>query len=135
MNSNTVQDRIKEKKRELAQLKAEMRAEKKFEDIYAKGIHEDVLMIMRVIGNKLSLRQCEVLFHVARGLSNREIAGTLCVSEKTIKFHMTAIKAVTNCASRLKLALTILEKTGRLFPMGTKPKEKCRDDGLPKGEA
>ena len=36
-------------------------------------------------------------------LSNKEIAATLCLSEKTIKFHLTNIFKKTGCQNRLSL--------------------------------
>jgi DNA-binding NarL/FixJ family response regulator len=40
---------------------------------------------------KLTARQIEILLLVAQGLQNKEIAETLCVSEHTIKYHMSEI--------------------------------------------
>jgi DNA-binding NarL/FixJ family response regulator len=40
---------------------------------------------------RLSAREQGVLRLVAAGLSNRQIAGTLSISERTVKFHVTAI--------------------------------------------
>jgi DNA-binding NarL/FixJ family response regulator len=42
-------------------------------------------------GGLLSARERDVLRLVAAGLSNRQIAETLSLSERTIKFHVTAI--------------------------------------------
>lgn len=39
----------------------------------------------------LSPRELAVLRLVAAGLSNRQIAGTLSISERTVKFHVTAV--------------------------------------------
>jgi DNA-binding NarL/FixJ family response regulator len=39
----------------------------------------------------LSARERSVVRLVAAGLSNRQIAGTLSISERTVKFHVTAI--------------------------------------------
>lgn len=42
-------------------------------------------------GARLSTRELAVLRLVAAGQSNQEIAGALGISERTVKFHMTAI--------------------------------------------
>ena len=39
----------------------------------------------------LSNRECEVMFLVMKGLTNREIKKELCVEVKTVKFHLTNI--------------------------------------------
>ena len=41
--------------------------------------------------SRLSARERGVLRLVAAGLSNRQIAGTLSISERTVKFHVTAL--------------------------------------------
>ncbi|MFL5824992.1 MAG: response regulator [Thermoleophilaceae bacterium] len=43
------------------------------------------------VGLDLSPRELEVLKHLARGLSNAEIAGTLYLSEATVKSHVASI--------------------------------------------
>lgn len=40
---------------------------------------------------RLSRRETEVLEQVARGITNKEVANVLFVTEKTIKFHLTNI--------------------------------------------
>ena len=40
---------------------------------------------------ELTARQIEILQLVARGLQNKEIAETLCVSEHTVKYHISEI--------------------------------------------
>lgn len=42
-------------------------------------------------GNRLTLRQMQVLGHIAEGLSNREIATVMCLAEGTVKVHTAAI--------------------------------------------
>jgi len=42
-------------------------------------------------GNRLSNREMEVLACIAKGFSNKDIADTLFVSEKTVKNHLTNI--------------------------------------------
>ena len=53
----------------------------------------------------LSARENEVLALVAMGLSNREIAGRLCLSEKTVKTHVANILQKLNVKSRTQAAL------------------------------
>lgn len=48
----------------------------------------------------LTVREAEVLAHVARGLSNQEIAGTLFLSEATVKTHINRIFAKTRSRDR-----------------------------------
>jgi len=48
----------------------------------------------------LSSRELEVLRHLAEGLSNKEIARTLGISENTIKFHVNAILGKLGAQSR-----------------------------------
>jgi DNA-binding NarL/FixJ family response regulator len=45
----------------------------------------------RVKAGLLSPRERSVLSLVAAGLSNRQIAGTLSISERTVKFHVTSL--------------------------------------------
>ncbi|MBE2239210.1 MAG: response regulator transcription factor [Caldilineaceae bacterium] len=48
----------------------------------------------------LSGRELEVLRHLAEGLSNKEIARALAISENTIKFHVNAILGKLGAQSR-----------------------------------
>ena len=59
-----------------------------------------------VTGNEqLTDREREVLSHVAEGLSNREIAANLQVSENTIKKHLRNILAKLQLENRVQAAL------------------------------
>ncbi len=53
----------------------------------------------------LSIRESEVAELVANGLSNKQVADRLFVTEKTIKFHLTNIYRKMNIASRTQLIL------------------------------
>jgi len=52
---------------------------------------------------KLSTREIEVLRKVAAGLSNREIAESLCITEGTTEVHVSRLRKKLNLASRAAL--------------------------------
>lgn len=54
-------------------------------------------------GDSLSKREREIVILVAQGLKNREIAQRLCVSEPTIKAHLSHIFKKCNVVSRAQL--------------------------------
>jgi DNA-binding NarL/FixJ family response regulator len=58
-----------------------------------------VLAATRAI-SRLSARESEVLRHMASGANNREIAGALRVSERTVKSHVSAIFAKLDVRDR-----------------------------------
>ena len=56
-------------------------------------------------GQALTARQLQVISLVGQGLSNKEIANSLKISEGTVKQHIFAIFRVLNVSSRAKLAV------------------------------
>jgi DNA-binding CsgD family transcriptional regulator len=56
-------------------------------------------------GQSLTARQLQVISLVGQGLSNKEIANSLKISEGTVKQHIFAIFRLLNVSSRAKLAL------------------------------
>lgn len=56
---------------------------------------------------ELTEREREVARAVAQGESNREIAGKLGITERTIKAHVGAVLSKLNIKSRLQLALIV----------------------------
>lgn len=58
----------------------------------------------------LTEREVEVLKHVARGLSNDEIADTLVVSERTVRTHVSNILGKLHLANRTQAALYALRE-------------------------
>lgn len=61
------------------------------------------------ISNALTEREHEVIRHVARGLSNKEIAASLAVSEATIKSHLIHIFHKLEVADRTSAVIAALE--------------------------
>ena len=59
---------------------------------------------------KLSLREIEVVEHVARGASNKVVARELDISDRTVKAHLTAIFEKLNVPDRLKLVLLVNDR-------------------------
>lgn len=60
--------------------------------------------------NGLSDRELEVLLQAARGLSNRQIAGSLHLSEATVKRHLANIYPKLGVGSRTEAVRTALER-------------------------
>lgn len=59
---------------------------------------------------KLTRRQEEVLSGVMHSLANKEIAGSLNLSESTVKFHLSALLAKFNVHGRSELALEVTRR-------------------------
>lgn len=49
----------------------------------------------------LSARETEVLSELARGITNREIADALCISQATVKTHVLSIFGKLGVSSRM----------------------------------
>ncbi|MCS6888086.1 MULTISPECIES: response regulator [Chloroflexus] len=64
---------------------------------------------------QLTPREMDVLRLVAKGMSNKEIADTLIVSEKTVKTHISNILSKLHLADRTQVAIYALRK--RLVPI------------------
>lgn len=61
---------------------------------------------------KLSFKEVQVADLTARGLSNKEIANQMFVTEKTVKFHLTNIYKKLNVKSRAQLIVKCLPLMG-----------------------
>jgi DNA-binding NarL/FixJ family response regulator len=62
---------------------------------------------------RLSEREREVSYMVARGMKNRDIAGELHISENTVKRHLQSIFSKTGLRDRLELAVLALGEIGK----------------------
>jgi putative nucleotidyltransferase with HDIG domain len=58
----------------------------------------------------LTEREGEILVYIAAGLNNKEIAGILYLSEKTVKTHVTHILKKLNLSDRTKAAIYAIQK-------------------------
>jgi DNA-binding NarL/FixJ family response regulator len=63
-----------------------------------------------ITGVRLSGRELEVVHLVAQGLSNAEIAASLCLSEATVKSHVAHILARLGLRDRVQIAIFAYEK-------------------------
>lgn len=59
--------------------------------------------------SKLTKRELEVLTLIARGFSNAEIAGTLMLSEATIRAHVSSILERLNLRNRVGVVILAYE--------------------------
>jgi NarL family two-component system response regulator LiaR len=62
------------------------------------------------VSDELTQREMEVLHLVSRGLSNREIARELVLSEKTVKTHVSNILSKLHLADRTQAAIYALKE-------------------------
>lgn len=63
---------------------------------------------------QLSKREWEVLKHLQQGKSNKLIASSLDISNRTVEFHLTNIYAKFQVSSRIELILKLGNTTGKV---------------------
>jgi DNA-binding NarL/FixJ family response regulator len=63
--------------------------------------------------HRLSERERQIAYHVARGLKNKDIAHALNISENTVKRHLQSIFTKTGSRDRLELAVLALNEASR----------------------
>ena len=62
---------------------------------------------------RLSERERQIAYYVARGLKNKDIGHTLNISENTVKRHLQSIFSKTGARDRLELAVMALSEVSR----------------------
>jgi DNA-binding NarL/FixJ family response regulator len=61
-------------------------------------------------GSELSSREHQILELIVRGLTNKQIAGNLGITEGTVKWHVNIILARLNVTDRTQAAVTALHR-------------------------
>ncbi|MEO8280558.1 MAG: LuxR C-terminal-related transcriptional regulator, partial [Ideonella sp.] len=62
--------------------------------------------------HSLSPREREILAHIARGASNKEVARELGIAEATVKIHVQHILRKLNLSSRVQAAVYLTGRSG-----------------------
>jgi DNA-binding NarL/FixJ family response regulator len=63
--------------------------------------------------HRLSDRERQIAFSVAKGMKNRDIATQLTISENTVKRHLQSIFGKTGARDRLELAVLALNEVSK----------------------
>ncbi|HEX9809829.1 MAG TPA: response regulator transcription factor [Alphaproteobacteria bacterium] len=91
-----------------------------FETVLAGGTYPPAALAPGAAGRErlalLTERQCHVLALIGEGMSNREIAAGLGISEGTVKVHVGAILKTLGVGNRTQAALLALEHAGLRRP-------------------
>jgi DNA-binding NarL/FixJ family response regulator len=64
----------------------------------------------------LSARETQVMQLMTDGMTNREIAGQLCVTVHAVKFHLASIYRKLQVHNRTEAVVAFLEANGALRP-------------------
>lgn len=76
--------------------------------ILLNGHRKEARSLIGLLG--LSKREKEVATLVSQGLSNKEIAKRLCITERTVKVHLNHVFKKLNVKSRMELAFLLGKK-------------------------
>ena len=63
--------------------------------------------------SRLSTRERQIAYHVARGMKNKDIGEALTISENTVKRHLQSIFTKTGARDRLELAVMALSEASK----------------------
>jgi DNA-binding NarL/FixJ family response regulator len=63
--------------------------------------------------SRLSTRERQIAYHVARGMKNKDIGEALTISENTVKRHLQSIFTKTGARDRLELAVLALSEASK----------------------
>jgi len=63
------------------------------------------MQVISAKGASLTKRELEVVALVAEGLTNKEVAERLCISQATVRTHLTSIFNKLGTSNRLKLVV------------------------------
>jgi DNA-binding NarL/FixJ family response regulator len=80
----------------------------------------------------LTDRQLEILVHVARGRTNREIGSVLGISERTVRNHMRTINKKLSTGDRTRAVVIAIESGWIPIPIlpETQPGEEAPSDAV-----
>lgn len=67
-------------------------------------------LVARKTRGALSPREMQVLRHIVSGLSNKEIAAALCMSEATVKLHISNVLQKLQVADRTRAAIVAVQR-------------------------
>ncbi len=86
------------------------------------GVHEKAAMLLQAGKSvhseiKLTRREEEVLGGVMRSLANKEIAASLNLSERTVKFHVSSLLAKFRVRGRMELVREAARHTPGVIPV------------------
>jgi DNA-binding CsgD family transcriptional regulator len=73
--------------------------------------------VKTIFDEKLCAREREIVSYVVHGFANREIAGRLCISERTVSTHLVNIYEKLNVHSRAELA-ALVRASDHIIPAG-----------------
>jgi len=99
-----------------AAIRAVAEGELAFSDEIARSVLDAMVSHQKAVPSsmeRLSERERQISYMVARGMRNRDIAEELTISENTVKRHLQSIFSKTGSRDRLELAVLALGEIGK----------------------